>query len=330
MVQSSATLQASDRAYWYRKRDPSELIPPGTVVEMFSDGVSKTTAGARCRSGNVGVVPHTPDTVGEMPPTEMRNPDRTYSSNEHCLVAYVGEVPVRVSADFVLPKAVNRADGPWPLMPSRENGGLAAIHDGSGRPLLGYVKPGSQVRKTEAGQFVTCCVNSMQHASASVSNPLGRGLVKKTARAVVAAMILGALSGWPIARASFLGVAWILSVVLWWVVWIILFVVQSIDTEVLLSNLYADWIRHGSFNILSGICAGALSIPCFMVAFKVTAYLPTIIASIVRVVAACIMGAGKLKALLYAPSQARLRLATLGEYEMCPHGDTQFGEDHMC
>jgi hypothetical protein len=158
---------ACDRAYWTPKRDPSEDIPPGSVIGVFADGVSKVTAG----TPSVGVVPHTPDKVEDLPPTETRNPDGTYSSNQQCLLAFVGEVPVRVSADFLPPKV----SGPLFLMPSGKNDGLATAHNGWGR-TLGYMKPGSQVSQTDAGHFVKCCVRftggaSMPHANGS-NHPL--------------------------------------------------------------------------------------------------------------------------------------------------------------
>jgi hypothetical protein len=152
---------ACDRAYWTLKRDPSEDIPRGSVIGVFSDGVSKVTAG----TPSVGVVPHTPDTVEDLPPTETRNPDGTYSSNQHCLMAFVGEVPVRVSADFIPP----RVSGPLFLMPSGKNDGLATAHDGSGR-ILGYMKPGTEAWKTDAGHFVKCCVHSAGGASTPHAN----------------------------------------------------------------------------------------------------------------------------------------------------------------
>jgi hypothetical protein len=172
---------ASDRAYWHPKRDPSEVIPRGSVIGVFSDGVSKVTAGTPL----VGVVPHTPDKVPKhLPTTETRNPDGTYSSNQHCLMAFVGEVPVRVAADFVVPKVIS---GVLFLMPSGKNDGLATVHDGSGR-ILGYMKPSSQVWQTDAGHFVTCCMGfaggaSMPHANASNhSLPVRRRLRPRTTK----------------------------------------------------------------------------------------------------------------------------------------------------
>jgi hypothetical protein len=166
-VQGAKESAAADRAYWQLKRDEGELIPLGSVIGVFADGVSKTTAG----TSTVGVVPHTPDKVGPLPPTEKRNPDGTYSSNKEILKACVGEVPVRVPAGFSVPEAV-RPRGPWWLMPSGKNDGLAAIWDGSG-PRFGFVKPGSQVWQTEAGHFVMCCVDfaggsSTEQAIASI------------------------------------------------------------------------------------------------------------------------------------------------------------------
>ena len=85
---------------------------------MFSDGVGLATTGTPV----VGVVPHYPDTMDDVPPGEWQNADGTYSSNQYCLKTSVGEVPVRVPADFSLPAA----DGVTYLMPSGKNDGLAA------------------------------------------------------------------------------------------------------------------------------------------------------------------------------------------------------------
>ena len=55
-------------------------------------GVSLTTEYAQM----VRVVPHMPDTMGPLPKTEERKDDGTFTANVECLVAYVGEIEVRI------------------------------------------------------------------------------------------------------------------------------------------------------------------------------------------------------------------------------------------
>lgn len=73
----------------------------------------------------VGIVPLMPDTLNELPSSEQRLPDGSYTANQSCLVACVGRVDVLLEKEVTQEELKEHSN--WVVVPSGQHNGTAKV-----------------------------------------------------------------------------------------------------------------------------------------------------------------------------------------------------------